>query len=36
MRQIHGLRERKMTFRMGENEKEIVFVLIKEQHQRFI
>ena len=31
MRQIHGLREekRKVTFRMGENEEEIDFMLIK-------
>ena len=31
MRQIHGLREEKnkVTFRMGENEEEIDFMLIK-------
>ena len=25
-----------MTFRMGENETKIVFVLIKKEHQRFL
>ena len=32
MCQIHGLRERKVTFRIGENETEIDFVLIKKEH----
>ena len=29
-------KKRRVTFRMGENEKEIVFVLIKKEHRRFI
>ena len=33
---IHGTRERKVTFRMDENETEIDFVLIKKEHRRFI
>ena len=28
--------EKKVTFRIGENETEIDFVLIKKEHQRFI
>ena len=36
MCQIHRLRERKVTFRMGENEKEIDFVLIKKEHRHSI
>ena len=38
MCQIRGLREekRKVTFRMGENETEIDFELIKKEHRRFI
>ena len=37
--QIHGLKKeekRKVTFRIGENETEIDFVLIKKEHQLFI
>ena len=33
MCQIHGLGESKITFRMGENETEIDFVLIKKEHR---
>ena len=36
MSQIHGLSERKVTFRMGENEKKIDFVFIKKEHLQFM
>ena len=38
MCQIHGLREekRKVTFRIGENETEIDFVLSNKEHRRFV
>ena len=32
MYQIHGLRKRKVTFRIGENETEIDSVLTKNEH----
>ena len=36
MFQIHGLRERKVTSRMDENETKIDFMTIKKEHQQFI
>ena len=38
MCQVHGLKQvkRKVTLRMGENETEIDFVLIKKEDRRFI
>ena len=36
MYQIHGLKERKVAFRISENETKIDLVLIKKEHGQFV